>query len=290
MHELHHLLTAIRDDGDVAPHGATLEDGYRAAEVCDAIVRSADSGARETVPYRDLMADGSLRGPPRAGHRCRARGSARPWRAPCTPRAPRSCSPTRRASACEALAGELGPRTQAADARRPRRGRGRGGDGRPRRAGQRGRHRLDHERARHLAGGVGERLRGQRARDVPVLQARDPRHDRARGRGDRQHRLGRRARGPAQPRRLLRVEGRGHRPDPRAGHRPRPPGRPRQRRLPGDGRLALGPPPRRRRRRVDRRPARPPADGPPRARPTRSPRPSSTSPPTPRPSSPARGS
>ena len=52
MHELHHLLTAIRDDGDVAPHGATLEDGYRAAEVCEAIVRSADSGARESVAYR----------------------------------------------------------------------------------------------------------------------------------------------------------------------------------------------------------------------------------------------
>jgi predicted dehydrogenase len=52
VHELHHLLTAIRDDGDVAPHGATLEDGYRASEVCDAIVRSADSGARESVRYR----------------------------------------------------------------------------------------------------------------------------------------------------------------------------------------------------------------------------------------------
>ena len=53
VHELHHLLTAIRDDGDVAPHGATLEDGYRAAEVCDAIVRSGQSGSRETVSYRD---------------------------------------------------------------------------------------------------------------------------------------------------------------------------------------------------------------------------------------------
>src|SRR5213592_2009412 len=52
VHELHHLLTAIRDDGDVAPHGATLEDGYRAAEVCDAILRSAQSGAREAVSYR----------------------------------------------------------------------------------------------------------------------------------------------------------------------------------------------------------------------------------------------
>jgi predicted dehydrogenase len=52
VHELHHLLTAIRDDGDVAPHGATLEDGYRAAEVCDAMLRSAEGGGRESVTYR----------------------------------------------------------------------------------------------------------------------------------------------------------------------------------------------------------------------------------------------
>ena len=52
VHELHHLLTAIRDDADVAPHGATLEDGYRAAEVCDAMLRSAEQGGRERVTYR----------------------------------------------------------------------------------------------------------------------------------------------------------------------------------------------------------------------------------------------
>jgi predicted dehydrogenase len=52
VHELHHLLTAIRDDSDVAPHGATLEDGYRAAEVCDAMVRSSESRAYEAVTYR----------------------------------------------------------------------------------------------------------------------------------------------------------------------------------------------------------------------------------------------
>ena len=52
VHEIHHLLTAIRDDTDVAPHGATLEDGYRAAEVCDAMLRSAEGGGRETVSYR----------------------------------------------------------------------------------------------------------------------------------------------------------------------------------------------------------------------------------------------
>jgi predicted dehydrogenase len=52
VHELHHMLTAIAGDTDVAPHGATFEDGYRAAEVCDAIVRSSESGRRETVTYR----------------------------------------------------------------------------------------------------------------------------------------------------------------------------------------------------------------------------------------------
>ncbi len=52
VHELQHLLAAIAGDGEVAPHGATFEDGYRAAEVCDAILRSAESGRREAVVYR----------------------------------------------------------------------------------------------------------------------------------------------------------------------------------------------------------------------------------------------
>ena len=51
-HEVHHLLTAIAGEGTVAPHGATFEDGYRCAEVCDAIVRSAESGRREEIGYR----------------------------------------------------------------------------------------------------------------------------------------------------------------------------------------------------------------------------------------------
>jgi predicted dehydrogenase len=52
VHEIHHLLGAIANDTDVAPYGATFEDGYRAAEVCDAIVRSSESGQRETITYR----------------------------------------------------------------------------------------------------------------------------------------------------------------------------------------------------------------------------------------------
>jgi predicted dehydrogenase len=52
VHELRHMLAAISGDTDVAPHGATFEDGYRAAELCDAVVRSAETGRRETVTYR----------------------------------------------------------------------------------------------------------------------------------------------------------------------------------------------------------------------------------------------
>jgi predicted dehydrogenase len=52
VHELHHVLEAIATDGDVAPYGATFEDGYRAAEVADAIVRSGEGGARVAVSYR----------------------------------------------------------------------------------------------------------------------------------------------------------------------------------------------------------------------------------------------
>jgi predicted dehydrogenase len=54
VHELHHVLKAIAEDGEITPYGATFEDGYRAAEVCDAIVRSGASGARERVTYRTL--------------------------------------------------------------------------------------------------------------------------------------------------------------------------------------------------------------------------------------------
>jgi predicted dehydrogenase len=52
VHEIHHLLSAIADDREVGPHGADFEDGYRAAEVCEAIARSSQSGRRELVSYR----------------------------------------------------------------------------------------------------------------------------------------------------------------------------------------------------------------------------------------------
>ncbi len=52
VHEIYHLLRAIAEDCEIAPYGATFEDGYRAAEVCDAIVRSSETGTREQVSYR----------------------------------------------------------------------------------------------------------------------------------------------------------------------------------------------------------------------------------------------
>jgi predicted dehydrogenase len=54
VHELHHFLEALAGEHEVAPYGADFEDGYRASEVCDAIVRSGRTGRRETVSYRTL--------------------------------------------------------------------------------------------------------------------------------------------------------------------------------------------------------------------------------------------
>ncbi|NLT07269.1 MAG: gfo/Idh/MocA family oxidoreductase, partial [Solirubrobacterales bacterium] len=51
VHEIGHLLAAIAGEHAVAPYGATFEDGYRAAAVCDAILASSASGRRERVGY-----------------------------------------------------------------------------------------------------------------------------------------------------------------------------------------------------------------------------------------------
>jgi predicted dehydrogenase len=52
VHELHHFIDCIAKNKKVGPHGATFEDGYRTAEVCDAILRSAKSWRREAVLSR----------------------------------------------------------------------------------------------------------------------------------------------------------------------------------------------------------------------------------------------
>ncbi len=51
VHELSHFLDAIVNDKEVGPHGATFEDGYKAAVVCDAVVRAAEAGRSVDLNY-----------------------------------------------------------------------------------------------------------------------------------------------------------------------------------------------------------------------------------------------
>jgi predicted dehydrogenase len=51
VHEITHLLDCIVNNRDVAPYGATFEDGYRNAVICDAIVESAESKRIVDVKY-----------------------------------------------------------------------------------------------------------------------------------------------------------------------------------------------------------------------------------------------
>jgi predicted dehydrogenase len=51
VHELTHFLDCIVNDKDVAPYGATFEDGYRAAVVCDAILKAATSRKQIDIKY-----------------------------------------------------------------------------------------------------------------------------------------------------------------------------------------------------------------------------------------------
>jgi predicted dehydrogenase len=51
VHEIQHFLEAIVTGADVAPYGATFEDGYRAAVICDAILQSSQEGRRIDIAY-----------------------------------------------------------------------------------------------------------------------------------------------------------------------------------------------------------------------------------------------
>ena len=51
VHEITHLLDCIVNNKDVAPYGATFEDGYRTACVCDAILESAAAKRQVDVKY-----------------------------------------------------------------------------------------------------------------------------------------------------------------------------------------------------------------------------------------------
>jgi predicted dehydrogenase len=49
VHQLHRFLTAVAGAGTVGPEGATFEDGYRCAVVCDLLDQAARDGRRLTV-------------------------------------------------------------------------------------------------------------------------------------------------------------------------------------------------------------------------------------------------
>ena len=51
VHEITHMLDCIVNNKDIGPHGATFEDGYRAAVVCDAILKSAEVKKQVDVKY-----------------------------------------------------------------------------------------------------------------------------------------------------------------------------------------------------------------------------------------------
>ena len=51
VHEIHHLLDAIFNGMPIAPHGATFQDGYHAAVVSDAILKSGRTGRHIDCQY-----------------------------------------------------------------------------------------------------------------------------------------------------------------------------------------------------------------------------------------------
>jgi predicted dehydrogenase len=51
VHELTHFLDCIVNDKEVAPYGATFEDGYRNAVICDAILESAAAKKQVDIKY-----------------------------------------------------------------------------------------------------------------------------------------------------------------------------------------------------------------------------------------------
>jgi predicted dehydrogenase len=51
IHEITHLLDCIVNDKEVGPHGATFEDGYRAAVICDAIGKSMETKKHIDITY-----------------------------------------------------------------------------------------------------------------------------------------------------------------------------------------------------------------------------------------------
>ncbi|MER3405245.1 MAG: hypothetical protein C4289_08855 [Chloroflexota bacterium] len=51
VHELNHFIDAVVNNKPVEPYGATFEDGYKNAVICDAILKSAEEGKKVQISY-----------------------------------------------------------------------------------------------------------------------------------------------------------------------------------------------------------------------------------------------
>jgi len=51
IHELKHFLEAVALNKDISPYGATFEDGYKCAVICDAILKSGETGQKIEIEY-----------------------------------------------------------------------------------------------------------------------------------------------------------------------------------------------------------------------------------------------
>jgi len=51
INEIHYFLKAVVQDEDIAPLGATFEDGYRNNVIMDAILKSAENGKRVVLSF-----------------------------------------------------------------------------------------------------------------------------------------------------------------------------------------------------------------------------------------------
>jgi predicted dehydrogenase len=51
IHEIAHLLEAIVNKTPVGPYGATFEDGYKNAVICEAMMSAAQKEATVAIKY-----------------------------------------------------------------------------------------------------------------------------------------------------------------------------------------------------------------------------------------------
>ena len=51
VHSAYNIVKAVIDDTELDPLVPTFEDGYKANVICDAILKSAETGKKETVRF-----------------------------------------------------------------------------------------------------------------------------------------------------------------------------------------------------------------------------------------------